>query len=241
MPQPRGPHEYPFVVDVPLVDTIVDQHADFDVYRPKGQRQPLPAVLFVPGPVPDVAAIRPTRWPLYRGYARLAASRGLVGVVLAPNYHSMDEWRPAAADLPVTVEAARALAEIDDTRVALWAFSAGALLMGRWLEESPPWLRCLALSYPVLRGPRPAAADETPDPADVVRPGRPVILTRVGLEQEDWAASVEAFLARAGETGTTTQVIEVPDGHHGFDVADHDERSRHAVLAAIDAVAGFLS
>jgi acetyl esterase/lipase len=133
--------------------------------------------------------------------------------------------------VPGRVEAVRGLEEVDPERIAIWAFSAGGMLMASWLAESPDWLRCLALTYPVLATPEPR-----PMPADAVRPGRPLVLTRVGLERPDWQASVDRFLATAANTGTAVHVIDVPNGHHGFDGLDHTEESRQAVLEATDFV-----
>jgi hypothetical protein len=78
-------------------------------------------------------------------------------------------------------------------------------------------------------------ADED-TPADLVVPGRPLLLTRVGRELPERQALVDRFLARASTTGTDVRVIDVPDGQHGFDALDHTEQSRQAVLDATDLV-----
>lgn len=233
MARPVPPHELTFVVDVPVTGTV-SHHDDFDVYRPDATES-LPAVIIVPGTSPAAYPIRPRRWPVYEGYGRLAASRGVVGVVLDLPYHDMSEWPRLAPTVPELVESVRALDEVDPERVAIWALSAGGLLVESWLAESPDWLRCLALTYPVL-----ATPDPRPMPADAVRPGRPLVLTRVGKEIPDWQAAVDRFLATAATTGTAVHVIDVPEGHHGFDAVDHTEESRQAVLAAADFVVDHL-
>jgi acetyl esterase/lipase len=70
--------------------------------------------------------------------------------------------------------------------------------------------------------------------ADVVQPGRPLVLTRVGKELAERQATVDRFLATAEANGTAVQVIEVPDGQHDFDALDHTEESRQAVIQAAD-------
>ena len=132
------------------------------------------------------------------------------------------------------------LPEVDSQRIAVWAFSAGALLIGRWLADSPEWLRCVALTYPVLANPAADAPATSVEPADMVRPGRPLVLTRVGKEQAQRQATVDRFLARAQATGAVVQVIDVPDGQHGFDMLDHTDRSRSGVRDAVDLVVGYL-
>ncbi|WP_279581102.1 hypothetical protein [Fodinicola feengrottensis] len=42
-----------------------------------------------------------------------------------------------------------------------------------------------------------------------------------------------AFVAEAHTQGRSLEVIDVPDGRHGFDMLDHDDDSRRAVRAAL--------
>jgi acetyl esterase/lipase len=230
----ESPHELPFVLDVPAEGVTVERLGEFDLYRPAGASGPLPAVVFVHGAVPAQAPVRPRDWPVYVGYGRLAAAGGLVGVTIDLEYPSPVAW-PAAADrLEPLVRAVRARPEVDPDRVALWGFSGGGLLVGRWLADSPAWLRCLALSYPWLHTLEPpeAAAPES----QVLRPGRPIVLTRVGRERPEVQARVDAFVAVAAAVGAAVQVIDVPDGQHAFDTLDHVPRSREAVTEAMAAV-----
>jgi hypothetical protein len=65
-------------------------------------------------------------------------------------------------------------------------------------------------------------------------------LTRVGLEQPDVAATVAEFLAAASARGADVEIIDVPHGHHAFDVVDDTDESRRAVVAGIRSVLGRL-
>lgn len=225
----QGPHELSFVLDVPPAATV--SQAAFDVYRPEGGEGRLPAVILVPGPVPAALPLRPRRWPLYEGYGHLVAGRGVVAVVLDLPYHDPSQWLETAEELPGIVESVRELDGVDPGRVALWAFSGAGLLMGRWLEDSPPWLRCVALTYPML-----VAPDDDGLPGATLRPGRPLVVTRAGRERPDWQAAVDCFLDSAETAGAAVQVVDVPNGQHGFDVLDHTDESRQAVLEATDLV-----
>ena len=69
----------------------------------------------------------------------------------------------------------------------------------------------------------------------------PILVTRVGKEQPQIAATVAAFLDTAAEHHVAVDVIDVPDGHHSFDILDHTPQSRDAVLTAITWVASALS
>jgi alpha-beta hydrolase superfamily lysophospholipase len=220
------PHELTFVLDVPATATVT-RHDGFDLYRPQGDG-PLPAVVIVPGPAPAAYPIRPRDWPVYVGYAQLMSGRGLTVAILDMPYHNVTQWQEVSPAVPGLVESVRGLDAVDADRVAVWAFSGGALLVGSWFAESPPWLRCLALTYPMLG-------------ATQLQPGRPLVLTRVGQEAPELQAEVDRFLVHAATTGTSADLIDVPNGHHGFDGIDHTEESRDAVLAAADLVAGYVS
>ena len=47
---------------------------------------------------------------------------------------------------------------------------------------------------------------------------------------------IRAFMARAGELGVAVELIDVPDGQHGFDSLDHTDASRDAVRTAFAGV-----
>ena len=230
MTQPKGPHELPFVLEVPATGTVIRQE-DFDIYRPDGGDHSLPAVVFVPGPMPAEFPARPRDWPVYAGYGRLMAGRGVIAVVPDLHYYAVGQWPQASDDLSAVIESVRALAAVDSDRIAVWAFSAGGLLVGRWLARSPDWLRCLALTYPMLAMPADPAAQ-----AAAVQPGRPLVLTRVGRESASIQVTVDGFLSAAAASGTVVDVVEVPDGRHGFDLLDHTEASARAVVQATDLV-----
>jgi dienelactone hydrolase len=165
---------------------------------------------------------------VYQGYGRLTAGAGLVAVISALPYYGGSDVPAAAERLAEVIGEVRARPDVDPSRIAIWAFSGGGWLIDRWLAESPDWLRCLALSYPALR-------------SEPVHPGRPIVLTRVGREREVFQTAVDDFLARAKDSGAEVQVIDVPDGQHGFDALDHTDQSREAVKAALAAITTHLA
>ena len=58
-------------------------------------------------------------------------------------------------------------------------------------------------------------------------------MTMVGRELADVAPTQPPFVKAARAAGAVLEVIEVPDGRHGFDVLDHTDESRAAVDAAL--------
>jgi dienelactone hydrolase len=135
------------------------------------------------------------------------------------------------------IDAVRADPRVDRDRLALWFFSGGGLLSATWLADPPGWLRCIAATYPVLAAIDGREMDPRFRPVQALglSADLPIVLTRVGRERPGIAATVAEFLAAAGPS-TRLEIIDVPNGHHGFDMLDHTDESRRAVEHAIDTV-----
>ncbi|MGV9697439.1 alpha/beta fold hydrolase [Streptomyces sp. NPDC003470] len=240
--EPAGPaeppaHLRPFLLDLPVV--TAERTGNVDLYLPDADG-PRPAVVFVHGgPVPADARPGPRDWPALTGYAGFAAVNGVVGAVVAHRLHDLADYERAAADVAGAVERIRADPRVDADRVALWFLSGGGLITADWLDAPPPWLRCLAATYPVL-APLPnwgmSGTRFHPVRAVTKAGGLPVVLTRVGLEMPEIAAGVEEFLAAARDCGARVEVVDVPHGHHGFETRDPTDESRDAVRRAMSAV-----
>ncbi|MFI1753092.1 alpha/beta hydrolase [Streptomyces sp. NPDC020571] len=233
-----GPaHLKPFLLEVP--DVPRERHGNVDLYLPDAE-EPRPAVVFVHGgPVPADARPTPRDWPGLTGYARCVAGGGAVGVLLDHRLHDLGDYERAAADVAAAVELARADPRVDGDRIALWFFSGGGLIAADWLDAPPAWLRCLAATYPVLAPLPNWGLSETrllPARAVANAGDLPVVLTRVGREMPELAATVEEFLASAKDCGADVEVIDVPHGHHGFETVDVTDESRTAVRHALRTV-----
>lgn len=230
-------HTGPFPLEVPELPRVREENVD--LYLPAAEG-PRPAVVFVHGgPVPADARPTPREWPLFTGYARYAAEQDVVGVTVDHRLHGLGDYERAAADVAAALDVVRAHPRVDADRVALWFFSGGGLLAADWLAAPPGWLRCLAASYPVLAPlPNWGLADSRFHPARAVADAGalPVVLTRVGLEMPEIAATVEEFLAAAKDCGARVEVVDVPHGHHGFETRDPTDASRAAVRQAMRSV-----
>lgn len=236
----------PFVVAVDPVEP--ERDGAVDLYVPPADG-PLPAVVLVHGgPLRPDLTPRPRDWPVYRGYGALVASRGAVAVTLDHDLFDVEAYPLAAAQVVDAVERARADPRVDAGRIALWFFSGGGPLSADWLRDPPPWLRCVALTYPLLGG----VPGVRFQPADAVRAvgvaaaagvagamranALPIVLIRVGLERPHIAATVDTFVAATDEAGADLTIVDVPNGRHGFDFLDHTDESRRAVDQCCTAV-----
>ncbi|MFF5968717.1 alpha/beta fold hydrolase [Streptomyces collinus] len=239
---PEPAHLRPFPLCVPELPR--DRQGHVDLYVPDGEG-PRPAVVFVHGgPVPAGARPRPREWPTLVGYARLAAAEGMVGATLDHRLHDIADYDRAAADIAAGVELVRSDARVDADRIALWFFSGGGLLTTDWLTRPPAWLRCLAASYPVL-APLPAwgMTGSRFHPARAVGQAGslPVVLLRAGREAPDIAATVEAFVTAADESAARLELVDVPNGHHGFETLDAPEETIPALHQAMRSVVTHLT
>lgn len=229
------PYLLPFVLSVP--DAEKRRDGNLDVYLPANSGVEMaPAVVFVHGgPIPAELRPTPRDWPVYIGYGSLAASHGVVGVTFDHHLYSTADYPVAASDVASVVERVRALPEVDADRVALWFFSGGGLLAADWISKPPPWLRCLAATYPVLAPPPGSDIEARFNAVEAVRTAGsvPILLTRVGRERAEFAAMVDEFTSEAELHQAPLTVIDVPDGQHGFDTMDHNEGSREAVTKAM--------
>ena len=223
----------PFVLGVlEGSDVRVDRLGEIDLYRPPGTARG-GAILFVHGgPGPDGLEVMPRDWPVYKGYATAAARRGLVAAVVDHSLiHGLDRLVEAADEVEAAVAVLRSDPRVDPDRVGLWFFSGAGLLAGEWLDSRPDWLRFVSLTYPLLA--TPPGVDDLVTAAEVIGKHKdlPVLLTRVGLEREELAGPVAEFVSAGG---AALDIIDVPKGHHGFDMLDHTEESRAAVTKALD-------
>jgi dienelactone hydrolase len=223
----------PFVLRPDPVTPVQD--TNLDLYLPAGS-DPTPAVVFVHGgPVPIDLRPTPRDWPVYQGYGSAAAAHGLVGATFDHRFHDFDLIRQAGEDIAAAVDRVRSHPRVDPDRIAMWFFSGGGILMGDWLSKPPSWLRCIAASYPICPtqeelGDVAISANEAMRDAGEL----PVLLTRAGQEQPDYAEAVAAFVAAAADARANLEIIDVPEGHHGFDMVDHTDQSKDAVERALD-------
>jgi acetyl esterase/lipase len=219
-----------------------------DVYAPpnleKSERRP--AVIFVHGgPVPGPGI---KEWGMFVSYGQLAAASGMVGITFHHRFFSADlapEADKDVADLVAYVRKNAGDLGVDRERIAIWAFSGGGPFLARWIAEPPPYLRALVSYYAVLdiREPMGSGPDKLSRDARVklspvaqlleaTRPV-PMLIARAGQDDPRLNATVDAFVAEALKQNAPFEVLNHPDGRHGFDILDDDARSKEILIRTL--------
>lgn len=200
------------------------QKLQFDLYTPKSASGRLPVVIFVNGVGAD---FRP--WVQYAGWSKAVTSRGLAGV----NYQAHDPKRTmedSRKDFDALVAHLRANAAslgIDMDNFAVWSCSANSAIGVPISTSDLAGLRSAVIYY--------GAAEARQFPLD-----RPVLMARAGLDSAGLNRAIDALVAKALEANAPWTVVNLPGGHHGFDVADDNEASRLVVGQTLDFLAATL-
>jgi len=236
-----------------------DAHGDLllDAYLPARGKGPWPAVLLVNGDAEESVIARAKDWGVYRSYGEHLAARGLVGVPF--NHRSTRTvGRPeVGAEVTAALDHIRANAtdlEIDATRIGVWVFSAaGAFALAPPLHARPAYLKAIAGFYTVWDlsafqklDPRLTDTDiqewSATEALGTTIAGLPPILVAIaGRDNPPFISGAESFVKRAADLGADIRVHRHPEGHHGFDVRDDDERSREIIREALDFFADTLA
>jgi acetyl esterase/lipase len=219
-----------------------------DLYPVPGPEQPRPVVVLVHGgPVPMLGA---RRMGVFVSYGELLAASGFVSIAFDHRFLAPSRLEDAArdvADLIAHVRTNAAALGIDPERVALWAFSGGGPLLTAGLRERPGYLRALVAYYAVLDLQEPAPGTESglgPDLRRAFSPVHalgedarstpPVLVARAGLDDPWLNRGVERFVQAALAKGATLDLLNHPEGRHGFDILDDDDRSRHIIRRTVE-------
>lgn len=228
------PFLQPFVA--PFDRVVPETRDNVDYYLPKSRERVGAVVLVHGGPIPADRPVGPREWPAYVGYGSMLASSGVVAAMVEHGFRDPGSLGSAVEDVRRCIEHVRRHPRVDADRIAVWAFSAGGLLLADVLSEQPPWLRAVAATYALLDV-ADAAGLPSPTPAAVARRRAivvPVLLVRVERERDWVAATQAAFLEAANlDSRAAVEVLEVADAEHGFETIDDTDESRRAVDASV--------
>jgi len=221
-----------------------------DVYTPadlaEGDRRP--AVVFVHGgPIAPDLPLAPTEWGVYRGYGALAAASGWVGVTFGHRFYDYEKLPQAADDIAAAIAYTRDHADelgMDRDRLCLWAFSGGGAFLAEALRARSPAIRCLVAYYTLLDL-RPLASEDDLasattmetlarfSPLAVIEGSSPrttpMLIARAGRDHPALNAQLDAFAQAALAANMPLDLLNHPEGEHGFDTRTDDARTREII------------
>jgi acetyl esterase/lipase len=226
-----------------------------DVYLPTGGEsgEKRPAVIFIHGgPIPESMPLAPKDWGTNIRYGKLAAASGYVGITFNHRFFGAERLIDARGDVDDLIAFVReraGLFRIDPDRLALWAFSGGGTFLSGALRENPSYIRCL-LGFYTLMDLRPMVSQvpagfdvgilAESSPLAILESGPesipPVFIARAGLDNEFLNGSIDRFAALAAERRFPARVLDHPQGVHGFDIFNDDDRTREIIRQALEFV-----
>jgi len=250
----------PIVYKVPGMDKVkvvqnlkytrsVDPNILMDVYLPAdlAKAEKRPAVIFIHGGVKT--EYTPKDWGIYTTWGRLVAASGFVGVTFTHRLEYPNKsLENAAQDVTAAIAYVRANADkynVDKDRICLIAFSAGGPMLSLGMRGDTPFVRCLVGFYAFMDVQQ--SDYRKTETAEVLRAFSsitylekdaskipPMFIGRAGRDEvPTMDDSIDRFVKAALVKNIPLTLMNHPQGVHGFDNQNDDERSREIIRGAI--------
>src|SRR5213079_610931 len=226
-----------------------DPNILMDLYLPPNlaKAEKRPVVIFIHGGAKT--EYTPKDWGIYTTWGRLVAASGFVGVTFT---HRLEYPNPslekAAADVRDAINYVRSNADkyrVDKDRICLSAYSAGGPLLTLALHGDMPFVRCLVGFYTFMDIQQSDyAKTEKPEMVKSFSPItylerdaskiQPMFIARAGHDEvPTMLDSIDRFVVKALSANVALTLMNHPQGVHGFDNQNDDDRSREIIRSAI--------
>lgn len=189
---------------------------------------------------------------MFVSWGQLLASTGVVAITF--NHRVTENWtrlEEVASDIDDLIQYVREQAEslqVEKERLCVWTFSAGAPFGIRTaLRNSPAYIRAVVCYYGLLdlrplRSIVPATITDTTlqelSPIHYLEKTAhsimPLFVMRAGLDRPDLNSITDHFIAKAFTQNVSITAVNHATGHHNFEIADDDERSREIMKQTLD-------
>jgi acetyl esterase/lipase len=226
-----------------------DRNVLMDVYLPPdiALSEKRPAVIFIHGGAKT--EYTPKDWGIYTTWGRLIAASGFVGVTFThrleyPN-RSLEN---GARDLRAAIDYVRSNADkydVDKDRLCLISFSASGPMLSLAMRGDTPYVRCLVGFYSFMdiqqsdyRKTETAENLKAFSPITYLQSDvsklPPMFIARAGHDEvPTMDDSIDLFVREALAKNIALTLMNHPQGVHGFDNQNDDERSREIIRGAI--------
>ena len=191
-------------------DVAFGDGVKLDLYRTSGEARK-PVLIFL-NTLGGGAVQR--GWTIYQGWARLAASRGFVGVLAdcrdnqqQPDFQALLGWiRDHGAEHGM-----------DPARVAAYAASANVTRALPWVEDpQQSVIRAMIVYYGTGE-------------VSQLRQDLPLLMVRAGLDRPALNRGMDAAAVAGLKANAPVTILNHPSGHHGFEVIDHTDETRAVI------------
>ncbi len=260
--QMRVVYEFPDMEHIPVkkdivYKTVANEDLTMDIYYPFNI-QPnthLPAVIFVQGGASAEQVKQHKVMQQYVSWSQLIAASGLIAVVFE---HRSDEGYSKLSiagedidDLCGYVRTHGAKLGINPDFLGIWSCSSGSLYgISAALRGTPEYIRCAIAYYGGMslmnrklfhfsseeeEGARefsPLYHLNREDAAKIA----PLFIAKAGRDRTFLNEALDEFVRMANERNVPITFMNHPDGEHGFDILNDDERSREIIGATLDFV-----
>jgi acetyl esterase/lipase/uncharacterized protein YndB with AHSA1/START domain len=226
-----------------------DPNVAMDVYVPPdlASSDKRPVVIFIHGGAKPEWT--PKDWGIYTSWGRLIAASGFVGVTFTHRLEYPNKTLDAGArDVADAINYVRSNAEkynVDKDRICLIAFSAGGPMLSLAMRGDTPYVKCIVGFYAFMdirqsnynKAEAPEKLKEfspiaylEKSPADLP----PMFLARAGRDEvPTMNDSIDRFVSTAISKNIALTFSNHPNGVHGFDNQNNDDRSREIIRDAI--------
>jgi acetyl esterase/lipase len=226
-----------------------DPNVLMDIYLPPAttETEKHPAVILIHGGVRT--EYTPKDWGLYTSWGRLIAASGLAAVTFT---HRLEypgkSLERSAQDVRAAIDYVRANSDkyhIDKDRICLMAFSAGGPMLSLGMRGDTQFVRCLVSFYAFMdiqqsdfRKTETSELLKAFSAITYLENGAnripPVFIARAGRDEiPTMDDSIDRFVKEALAKNLSLTLMNHPQGVHGFDNQNNDERSREIIREAI--------
>ncbi|MDQ3063542.1 MAG: alpha/beta hydrolase [Acidobacteriota bacterium] len=227
-----------------------DPNILMDLYLPPSlsKTEKRPVVIFIHGGAkPEYT---PKDWGIYTSWGRIIAASGLVGVTFTHRLEYPNKsLENAAQDVTDAIKYVRANADkynIDKDRICLISFSAGGPMLTLPMRGEMPYVKCVVGFYAFMDVRQ--SDYQKNESAETLKTfsaitylekdaGKlpPMFIARAGRDEVPTINdSIDRFTKEAIAKNITLNFANHPNGIHGFDNQNNDERSREIIREAIE-------
>jgi acetyl esterase/lipase len=227
-----------------------DPNVLMDIYVPSdlSENEKRPVVIFLHGGAKT--DYTPKDWGVYTSWGRLIAASGFVGVTFTHRLeYPNTSLEKAAADVRDAIKYVRENADkyhVDKDRVCLIAYSAGGPLLTLAMRGDMPFARCLVGFYAFMdiqqsdyRKTEKPETVKSFSPITYLQTDAnkipPMFIARAGHDEvPTMLDSIDRFVAEALSKDIALTLVNHPQGVHGFDNQNDDDRSREIIRTAVE-------